>query len=71
MCKSGTISSRGMSLLREVNCNMDSAKYQSDIIHGIEMTSECAVFPQKAYTCMNDLTPCINSKNTRTFQNFI
>ena len=41
----------------------------SDIIHDIEMTSECAVFPQKEYRCMNDLTPCHNSKNTRTFEN--
>ena len=43
----GTISSRGLSHLRKVNGSMDSAKYQSDIIHDIEMTSECYVFPQK------------------------
>ena len=48
---------------------MDSAKYQSDIIHDIEMRSECAMFPQKEYICMNDLMPCLNSKNTRIFQN--
>ena len=35
----GAISSRSMSPLRKVNGNMDSAKYQSDIIHDIEMTS--------------------------------
>ena len=58
----GTISSRGLSLLRKVNGNMDSAKYQSDIIHDIEMTSECAVFPQKEYICLNNLTPCHNFK---------
>ena len=34
----GAISSRSMSPLRKVNGNMDSAKYQSDIIHDIEMT---------------------------------
>ena len=37
----GAISNRGMSLQRNVNGNMDSAKYQSDIIHDLEMTCEC------------------------------
>ena len=41
------ISNRGLSLQRNVNGNMDSAKYQSDIIHDIEMTCECVVFLQK------------------------
>ena len=36
----GAISSRDLSLLRKVNGNMDSEKYQIDIIHAIEMTSE-------------------------------
>ena len=30
-----------------MNGNMDSAKYQSDIIHDIEILCECVVFPQK------------------------
>ena len=49
-----TISSRCISLRRKVNGNMDSAKYQSDIIHDIEMIlyiimilCECVVFSQK------------------------
>ena len=33
----GAISSRSMYRLRKMNGNTDSAKYQSDIIHGIEM----------------------------------
>ena len=41
------ISSRYISLQRKVNGNMDSAKYQSDIIHDIEILQECLVFPQK------------------------
>ena len=45
----GAVRSRGLSFLRIVNGNMDSAKYQRDIIHGIEMTSECFVFPQMDY----------------------
>ena len=64
----GAIRSRGQSLLRKVNGNMDSAKYQSVIIHDIEMTSECDVFPQEEYIYLNNLTPCYNSNNTRTFQ---
>ena len=32
----GTISSRGISIIRKMNGNMDSAKYQSDIIYDIE-----------------------------------
>ena len=63
----GAISSRGLSLLRKVNGNMDSAKYQRDFIHGIEMTSECVVFPQKEYICMHDHASCHNSKKTRSF----
>ena len=46
---------------------MDIAKYQTDIIHDIEMTSECVVFPQKEYICMHALAPCHNPKNTRPF----
>ena len=43
------ISNRGPPLQRNVNDNMDSVKYQSDIIHDIEMTCECVVFLQKGY----------------------
>ena len=46
---------------------MDSAKFQSDIIHDIEMKCECVVFPHKGYIFINDLVPCNNSKSTRTF----
>ena len=63
----GTISSRGLSLLRNVNGNMVSAKYQNGIIHYVEMTRECVVFPQKGYSFMHDVAPCHNSKSTRTF----
>ena len=63
----GAISSRGLSLLRKVNGNMDSANYQSDIIHDIEMTCEFIVFWQKGYILMHDLVPCHNSRSTRTF----
>ena len=43
----GAISNRGLSLQRNVNGSMESAKYQSDIIHDIEMTFGCVVFLQK------------------------
>ena len=46
---------------------MDSAKYQSDIIHDHEMTCECVMFLQKGYIFMHDLAPCHNSKSTRIF----
>ena len=46
----GAISNRCLSLQRNVNGNVDSAKYQSDIIHDIEMTCECCVVSlQKGY----------------------
>ena len=45
----GAISNRGLSLQRNVNGNMNSARYQSDIIRDIEMTCECVVFLQKGY----------------------
>ena len=50
-----------------MNGNMDSAKYQSDIIYDIEMACECVVFPRKEYIFMHDLAPCHNTKRTRTF----
>ena len=48
--------------MSKVNGNMDNVKYQSDIIHDIEMTCNCAVFQQKGYICMHDLAPCHNYK---------
>ena len=52
----GAISNRGQSLQRNVNGNMDSAKYQSDIIHDNEMTCERVVFLQRGYIlCMISL----------------
>ena len=53
--------------MRKVNGNMDNVKYQSDIIHDIEMTCNCAVFQQKGYICRHDLALCHNYKSTRTF----
>ena len=63
----GAISNRDLSLQRNVNGNMYSAKYQSDIIRDIEITCECVVFLQKGYIFMHDLVPCHTSKNTRIF----
>ena len=63
----GAISNRGQSHQRNVNGNMDSANYQSDIIHDIEMTCEYVVFLQKEYIFRHDLAPCNNSKSTRIF----
>ena len=63
----GAISNRGLSLQRNVNGNMASAKYQSDSIHDIEMTCGCVVFLQRGYIFMHDLAPCHNSKSTRIF----
>ena len=62
------ISDRCISLQREVNGNMDSAKYQSDSNHDIEILCECVVFPQKGYIVIHDIAQCNNSKSTRTFQ---
>ena len=63
----GAISNRGLSLQRNVNGNMNGARYQSDIIRDIEMTCECVVFLQKGYIFMHDIAPCHNSKSTRIF----
>ena len=46
---------------------MDSDKYQSDIIHDIEMTYERVVFPQRKCIFMHHLAPYDNSKSTRQF----
>ena len=60
------ISSSALSILRKVNGNMDSAKYQRDIIHDNEMTCECVVFQHKVYISMHDHESCHNSKkNTK------
>ena len=63
----GAIKHRGLSLLRKMKGNMDSAKNQSDIIHDIEMTCKFVVFPQKGYIFIHDLLTCHNIKSTRTF----
>ena len=57
----GAISNRGLSLQRSLNGDMDSAKYQSDIIYDIEMACECVVFLQKRFIFMHDLAPCHTS----------
>ena len=57
-----------ISLQRKANGYMDSAKYQSVIIHDIEILCECVVFTQKGYFFIHDIAPCNNSKSTRTFQ---
>ena len=50
-----------------MNGNMDSAKYQSDIIYAIEIVCEFVVFPKMGYNFIHDLAPFHNSC-TRTFQ---
>ena len=66
----GAIKHRALSFLRKINGIVDSAKFQSDIIHDIEMICECVVFPQKGYTFIHDLASCHNFKSTRTFLEF-
>ena len=51
-----------------MNGNMDSAKYQDDIIHDIEILCEYVMFPQKGDILIHDIAPCHYSKSTRTFQ---
>ena len=60
------ISSRGLYLLRKQDGNMNSIKYQSDIIHDIEMACGCVLFPQKGCIFIHDLAPYHNTKITRT-----
>ena len=55
VCKA--ISSRCISLQRKVYGYIDSANYQSDIIHDIEILCECVVFPQKEYIFIHDTAP--------------
>ena len=47
---------------------MHSPKYQSDIIHDIEILCECIVFPQKGYIFIHDIASCHDFENSRTFQ---
>ena len=46
---------------------MDSAKFQSDIIHDIEMACECVVFSQNGYIFVHGLAACHNTEITTTF----
>ena len=64
----GAISSRCLSLPRKVNGKKDSAKYQIDNIHAIEILCEFIVFQKKGYIFIHELAPCHSSKSTRTFQ---
>ena len=63
----GAISSRCLSLPRKVNGNIDSAKYQIDNIHAIEIF---IVFQKKGYIFIHDLAPYHSVKSTRTFQEY-
>ena len=63
------ISSRCLSLPIKVNGNMDSAKYQSDIIYAIEILCEFVVFSKKEYIFIHDLTPCHNFKKLEHSKN--
>ena len=63
----GAISNRDLSFPRKLNGNMDSAKYQGDVIHDIKMVGECVMFPQKEYIFVHGLVPCHTTKSTRTF----
>ena len=63
----GAISNRGLSFLRKLNGNLDSAKYQGDVIYDIKMVGECVMYPQKGYIFVHSLAPCHTTKSTRTF----
>ena len=68
MYKSGELlAAEAYSLLRNLNGNIDSAKYQIDIIHDIEIACKCDVFSQKGYIFVPGLAPCHNTKSTRIF----
>ena len=70
-CKFATlkaISSRGLSLLRILNRNMDSVKYHSDFIHDIEMPCEYVVFPQKGYIFMHIHATCHKNKSAKSLR---
>ena len=62
----GAISSRGLPLLRKVNGNMGRAKYQRDIIHGIEMTMKYGSEYVKDGIAPNVLEELCNSMPRRT-----
>ena len=46
-----------------VTCIMQNT---NDIIHDIETTCECVLFPQKGYIFMHELAAGDNSKSTKT-----
>ena len=62
LCRSCKFGGANKSLRRNVNGNIDSAKYQSDIIHDNEMTCECGVFLQK------DIFLCMISHHAKTLK---
>ena len=62
------ISSRCISLQRNVNGNMDSAKYQSDIIHDIEILCECVCSHLRDTSLYVISRYPITLNSTRTFQ---
>ena len=62
MCKSGELSAAEAYL----NGNMDSAKFQSDIIYNIEILCKYVVFLLKGYSFMHDLASCHTTKRART-----
>ena len=63
----GAISSKGVSQLKLVKGNLNSERYQREIICDIKMQCECLMFPQKNYIFQQDNAPCHNSQSTRNF----
>lgn len=63
----GAFSSKGVSMLKRVQGNLNSQRYQAEIINDIKNVCECLVFPDKDYIFQQDLASCHNSLSTRQF----
>ena len=63
----GAISYYGKSQLQMVNGNLNSIKYQTEILGDIKLKCDCMAYPIKNYIFMHDKAPCHFSASTQRF----
>lgn len=63
----GCFSIFGVGMLKKIEGNLNSKKYQSEIINDVDVIGKCITFPQKNFIFQHDLAPSHNSISTKSF----
>jgi len=63
----GCFTSQGVELLKRIHGNMNSGKYQKEILHDMRIVDKCLVFPESAFIFQHDLEPPQGAKGIVAF----